>query len=376
MNGPPTERQYLLTDAGPFASLLMAFRLSPKEAQGIARAAVTLIAIAWGPLLVVGPFVPGGGSFLSDFSVHARLLVGLPLLIEAERFLHLLYPRALEYLGQATQDGAGANAIDRLLRRAERLRNGLPAELVVLAIAIALGQLNLWTFPHILRRPTLPISPVRVWYSFVSLPLFNFLLLRSLWRWLVWSWLLCRFSRLPMRLIPTHPDLSGGLGLVTLPVRGFAVVLLAIGVSVAGSWATQIVWLGTEPSSLLVPFGLLVACGLLVGLGPLLAFSGKLAHARVEGRAQYGMLARAYTIQFHDRWILGKGTEGLLGSADIQSLADLANSYEVVRRMRLVPFDLRDALLLAGALAVPMTPLVLMQVPLAELLRSLASILV
>jgi len=179
-----------------------------------------------------------------------------------------------------------------------------------------------------------------------------------------------------MRLIPTHPDLSGGLGLVTLPVRGFAVVLLAIGVSVAGSWATQIVWLGTEPSSLLVPFGLLVACGLLVGLGPLLAFSGKLAHARVEGRAQYGMLARAYTIQFHDRWILGKGTEGLLGSADIQSLADLANSYEVVRRMRLVPFDLRDALLLAGALAVPMTPLVLMQVPLAELLRSLASILV
>jgi len=38
----------------------------------------------------------------------------------------------------------------------------------------------------------------------------------------------------------------------------------------------------------------------------------------------------------------------LIGSGDIQSLADLANSFDVVRNMRLVPFGMQAVLHCAG----------------------------
>ena len=64
-----------------------------------------------------------------------------------------------------------------------------------------------------------------------------------------------------------------------------------------------------------------------------------------------------------------------MGSADIQSLADLGNSYEVVRTMRLAPVT-RDAVLrLAAATLVPMVPLLLTMIPLEELLKILFGIL-
>jgi hypothetical protein len=50
-----------------------------------------------------------------------------------------------------------------------------------------------------------------------------------------------------------------------------------------------------------------------------------------------------YVRDFDDKWLRG-GTstdEPLLGNADVQSLADLANSFEVVRTMRIVPVDER-----------------------------------
>ena len=49
----------------------------------------------------------------------------------------------------------------------------------------------------------------------------------------------------------------------------------------------------------------------------------------------------------------------LLGAADIQSLADLGNSYAVVREMRTVPFGLQDISRLAAATAAPLVPLLL-----------------
>ncbi len=63
------------------------------------------------------------------------------------------------------------------------------------------------------------------------------------------------------------------------------------------------------------------------------------------------------------------------GSGDIQSLADLGNSYEVVRTMRVVPLT-KDAILqLAAVTVAPIVPLLLTMMPLEELLKKLFSIL-
>ena len=51
----------------------------------------------------------------------------------------------------------------------------------------------------------------------------------------------------------------------------------------------------------------------------------------------------------------------------MQSLADLANSFEVIRRMRMAPIAGHQVLLLRGAAALPMAPLILFVIPLDEL---------
>jgi len=50
---------------------------------------------------------------------------------------------------------------------------------------------------------------------------------------------------------------------------------------------------------------------------------------------------------------------GPIGSGDIQSLADLGNSYALVRDMRSVPFGWEDISRLAAATAAPLLPLLL-----------------
>jgi len=67
--------------------------------------------------------------------------------------------------------------------------------------------------------------------------------------------------------------------------------------------------------------------------------------------------------------------EPLMGSADIQSLADLANSYEVVRDMRTAPFGRDTIIQVAVVAAVPFLPLVLTVVPAEEILKKLMGML-
>ena len=60
-----------------------------------------------------------------------------------------------------------------------------------------------------------------------------------------------------------------------------------------------------------------------------------------------------------------------MGSGDIQSLADLGNSYEVIKTMRYVPFSKETVLQLAVVTLVPLAPLLLTMISLEELLKRL-----
>jgi hypothetical protein len=64
----------------------------------------------------------------------------------------------------------------------------------------------------------------------------------------------------------------------------------------------------------------------LIVLGPLLFFAPQLSAAKHEGLLAFGGLAERYVRGFEAKWLPGDaaGDEALLGSADIQSQADLA----------------------------------------------------
>jgi len=84
-----------------------------------------------------------------------------------------------------------------------------------------------------------------------------------------------------------------------------------------------------------------------------------LEEAGRKAQREYGILASRYVEDFRCKWIQGQGTEGdrLLGTSDIQSLADLGNAYSVVSDMRLVPISRSEIIRLAVSLIFPILPL-------------------
>ena len=97
----------------------------------------------------------------------------------------------------------------------------------------------------------------------------------------------------------------------------------------------------------------------LATLIPLMVFAPRLAAAKRAGLGDAGRLGSRYARRFEEKWFRGGASsdEELLGSADIQSLADLGNSMAVVQEMRVVPFGWRDVTRLVVITAIPFLPL-------------------
>jgi hypothetical protein len=147
-------------------------------------------------------------------------------------------------------------------------------------------------------------------------------------------------------------------------------VLLAHTVLLAGLIANRIWHEGAAlPEFKLEIAGIMVFLMLLV-LAPLTFFIFHLTQAKRTGTREYGIVASRYVNDFRRKWIDAgsEGSEALLGTADIQSLADLSNSFEVVREMRLLPFSRGAVVQLAILTALPLFPLTLTMIPLEEMI--------
>jgi hypothetical protein len=115
---------------------------------------------------------------------------------------------------------------------------------------------------------------------------------------------------------------------------------------------------------------------LVIVLGPLCVFVPKLNRARLAGLRTYGRLASDYVVAFAAKWANGATlqNEPLLGSSDIQSMADLDGSFAVVREIKLVPFGKETIVRFIFIIAVPLAPLALTMFSLEELLKRLIQI--
>jgi hypothetical protein len=199
---------------------------------------------------------------------------------------------------------------------------------------------------------------------------FRFLLLRWLWRLALWSFFLWRVSRLELRLVPIHPDRAGGLGFLQLVHTEFIPLVLAISAAQSASLAQDIASGRMTFDSIYSFIAIILVVDAALFLGPLLIFSRKLWKCQVKGLTDYGTFAERYVNAFDRKWLGEDAAPGepVLGTADIQSLADLNNSVGIVRDMRLVPVSPSMLMYLAVAALLPMLPLLLLKYPIADLL--------
>jgi hypothetical protein len=107
----------------------------------------------------------------------------------------------------------------------------------------------------------------------------------------------------------------------------------------------------------------------LQALGPLIVFAPALMACQRKGNREYGILASRYTNEFDQKWVRDSDPkENLLGAADIQSLADMGNSFSVIRSMSAVPFSKTTVFRLAVVTMLPLLPLTLTVIPLDQLI--------
>ena len=380
---------FSLVLGGPLFQMFRRAHLSGPALELVHRRMVVIPLFAWLPLAVLSTmkghlFGSQTLGFVYDIESHVRLLVALPVLIYAELVVHRrISPVLKRFLERQVVTSEDTPAFHAAVAVATRLRNSPWLELALLLFVYSVGH---WVWRNQVARgattwyaapegASIHLTLAGYWYGFVSIPIFQLILFRWYLRLVIWFWLLWRVSRLNLHLIPTHPDRAGGIEFLGENSYAFAPILFAQGALMAGVIAGRIFYQGQSLMSFKVTIVAVVGFFVVVILGPLTMFTPHLFRTKRAGLSAYGTLATVYVDDFDGKWIRGgaKGEE-ILGTADIQSLADLGNSYSVVREMRLVPFSLSDVGQLVAAVALPVLPLVLTIMPLEELVTRLIKI--
>jgi hypothetical protein len=258
------------------------------------------VAVTWVPLLLFSfaewLLRQRVEPLLQDLSVHVRLVVTLPLLFLAQRILDRSCRATVDRLF-----GSGfvpADQVERarsVLRAPIRWRDSSLPEAILLIVAVACGIASL-----VGVLPAAGVmhgvvearySAARTWYALVSLPLFQFVLWRSLFRWALWVRVLVGLSRVPLRLLPTHADRCGGIGFLSRPSIGYgALFLLAVSSALCGGWSTQILLYGAKIDTFKPLFFAFVIIGAVIAFAPLVAFLPQLFRARRWAHHVYGGL--------------------------------------------------------------------------------------
>jgi hypothetical protein len=385
----PDPWNFSLVSGGPFFQLLRRAHLSDDALMLVHRRIIVIALITWLPLLVLsvleGQALGGSAAvpFLLDAAVHARLLVATPILIGAELVVHQrLRPVRQQFLERHLIPESAMTQFDAAFASAYRLRNSGIAEVLLIAFVYAVWVLIGLPYYMALDTATWYATPsvggaklslAGFWYGYVSWPFFLFLMWRWYFRFFIWTRFLWQVSRINLRLAPTHPDRVGGLGFLSKTAYAFMPLLIAHGALVAAQLANRIFYLGAKLLDFKLPILALVIFLMCLVLGPLLVFAPQLTRAKRTGLREYGMLAERYAREFDAKWLRGgaPANEPLVGSSDIQSLADLGNCFDIVRTMRTALFAKETILLLAAVTVAPIVPLLFTMISFEDLVKIL-----
>ena len=387
-----TFRPFDITHGGPLYKLEKRIGTIKENAPLTKRRAAFGALVTWVPLFLLsalqgrafGHSVPV--ALLRDFSTYTRFLLAIPLYLLAE---NMIGPRVIEAAEQFVRSRIVVEKdykrFEEIIDSGLRLRDSSFAEIVLAIVAYGLSvvafretaliQITTWYGTRTDTGGSLTLAGW--WLLGFCIPFSQFLVLRWLWRLFLWFQFLGRVHRLDLQLFPTHPDGAGGLGFIGETQRFFGVLLFTFSLSNMGVLANDILY-GKVPLKNFLPAIVTYAVVALIALAaPLAVFSGTLIRMKREGLEEYGTLATAYTGMFHKKWIKGENPpqEELLGTGDLQSLADLGNSYAFIQKARVLPIDPMTLLHLFVASLLPVVPLLLTVMPLKDILKLLFKVL-
>jgi hypothetical protein len=300
--------EFLASHGGPFYELQLRLGLLRQESLSVGRRAAIFVALSWGvPLLLslaqgLQSDTFGARAYLHDLSAWSRLFAATGLFILAEGQVEAGLRGKLAQFTRAPIIAPGSlPAAAEAVAAALRLRSSRAAELVcgVLGFALSLSWLV-----HLLGVETESWRGVNGWPTLAgwwviifSGPLFNFLLLRGLWRYFVWARLLHRLSLLEFRLVASHPDGNGGIGFLAEYPNAYAIFVLGLSVVAAVAVTRHVFENAVSPTTFTLVTAIWLAIVLVVFSAPLLAFSPVLLRLKQDSLAVFSAQATRFLRQ-------------------------------------------------------------------------------
>jgi hypothetical protein len=374
---------FSLVLGGPLYRMLRRSHLAGSRPQLLRRLAAISILLCWVPLallsLAQGHFLGGVKlSFLRDIETHVRFLVSLPVLLLAEVIVReRIWPVLRSFVERQVVTPEELPKFYAAINSATRIHNSVGAEIALFVFVFTAGTWiwRLQIVPDVVswyaysQGGQVHLTMAGNWLAFVSVPLFQFILLRWYVRFLIWFWFLLRVSHLKLHLPALHPDRAGGLGFLGETSLAFAPLLFAHSALLAGQIASRILYNGGTLLASELTIAGYVVFSIVAALAPLSLFTAKLIRAKLRGLEKYGAFASSYVMDFDQKWLQGKvNDEPAMGSGDIQSLADLGNSFAAARAMRPMPIATDEIVLLVVVTVAPFLPLLLTIMPLDQLI--------
>lgn len=381
--------RFSLVIGGPFYRALQRMRLVECPGPNIRGRTLAVVLLIWAPLLLLS--IAAGTAIgdkvriplLYDYSIYWRIFVGLPLLLVSEIVIDPWIRRVastFETSGIVREEDLPA--YHAVLERIARLRDSSLVESFLAVLAFF--PFFLYTGQEWVSSDVSTwhgsmyggLSPAGWWFALLSSPVMRFLVLRWIWRYVLWTVFLSSVARLNLNLIPTYPDLLGGLGFLLIAQRHFGILFAALGSVIAGQFANSIAYSGASFAAAEVPMIVFIVLSVLVVLGPLTVFSPKLFETQRRGLGEHGRAARRLTSEFDAKWVTHPHPrESMLGNPDPSSLIDYISSYQVIRQMKIMPISKTLVIQVALQAAAPLAIVWFFATPLDQIVKTLLKML-
>lgn len=348
------------------------FREKGDTRKGEIRTAIALALLTWVPICILAVWsgtmndTDSTINFFEDFVVHVRFLFVVPFLILIG---HMIDKAFIGYIKSADRliPPANRDAFNRLVPRLDKLTDSFIPEILMLIIIYAFIIINWSELSYFdsgrnyLAYPgTETMNPAGWFYLLFAAPIFQLVLFRWIWRWLVWVYSVYKISRYKLHLEAVHADQMAGLAFLNLFPLTFSIILLAPASVLSATMGVEIMYHGAGLMDYkidIILYSIIFAAILYI---PLLLFIPHLFHAGSQGVHQFGSLLRQHNNDYVDKWIDEDPApqEALLGSMDHSSLSDINGSYGPVQNMKLVPINWKMLGLAVIINLIPFIPLV------------------
>jgi len=386
----PLVDDFSLTSSGIFHRLVSKLGLGGTSAKHITRRTMIMVAITWLPLLALSALqgLAFGDKveipFWKDFAIHSKFLIILPLLLFAEGpFDFRMRELTKQFFRSGIIDEKDFGKYEEIKRKVKGLTDSIWPDILILIvivsnilfrfISVGASQISIWIF--LPGNQPFSVSWAGFYLAFICGPLFQFILIRWVWRWIIWFIYFRKLARLPLRLNPAHPDMAGGLGFLGYPPGPFIQVVFALAILFSTAIAEKIYFLHDKLQDYYPVMAAFALLTILMNVLPLMVFMKPMTKKRREGFLEYSALIQEHHRQFDEKWLAKEHEPVSPGIADPSSMADFNSSFDMVKNMKTLPFDIKIMVSTIIFAILPMLPLLAFEYNIVDLLLKVLKML-